>query len=145
MENTETEEGRELLDYTLPETSMEYLEKMRELCAQNGAELVLIKAPTNSWRYWWYDEWDAQVAEYAEQKGLAYYNFIDKTEEIGIDYTTDTYDAGVHLNVYGAEKMTEYFGQILSDAHGLSGTEHTQAETDAWKSRVEEYYKERNR
>ncbi len=144
MEDTETEEGRELLDYTLPETSMEYLEKMRELCAQNGAELVLIKAPTNSWRYWWYDEWDAQVAQYAEQKGLAYYNFIDKTEEIGIDYTTDTYDAGVHLNVYGAEKMTEYFGQILSDAHGLSDTEHTQAVTDAWNSRVEEYYKERN-
>lgn len=144
MDGEATEEGRELLDYTLPETSMEYLEKMRALCAENGAELVLIKAPTNSWRYWWYDEWDTQVVEYAEEKGLAYYNFIPDTEEIGIDYTTDTYDKGVHLNVYGAEKMTEYFGRILEEKHGLADVSHTEAQAAEWRTRVDEYYKERN-
>lgn len=140
----ETEEGRTLRDYTLPETSMGYLEKMRLLCLENGSELVLIKSPTNSWAYWWYDEWDEQVREYAEKNGLAYYNFIDKTEEIGIDYSTDTYDAGVHLNVYGAEKMTDYFGRILAERHGLSAPQHTSSEIEAWQSRVDAYYKERN-
>lgn len=140
----EAQEGRTLRDYTLPKTAMEYLERMRLLCEENGSELILIKSPTNSWGYWWYDEWDEQVREYAEQKNLAYYNFIDDTEQIGIDYTTDTYDEGVHLNVYGAEKMTDYFGKILTEKHGLSECEHSDEEIEEWRERVDIYYKERN-
>lgn len=140
----ESEEGRTLRDYTLPETAMEYLEKMRVLCEENGSELVLIKSPTNSWGYWWYDEWDEQIREYADSKGLAYYNFIEKTDEIGIDYSTDTYDEGVHLNVYGAEKMTDYFGKILSERHGLSAPTHTEEHRAKWQSLTDAYYKERN-
>ena len=140
----ETREGRELLDYTLPSTSMEYLEKMRVLCEENGIELILVKSPTNSWGYWWYDEWDEQVVEYASSKELAYYNLISETEKMGIDYSTDTYDEGVHLNVYGAEKATDYFGRILKENHGLGGLTHSEAHVAAWKERVEEYYKERN-
>lgn len=140
----ESEEGRTLRDYTLPETAMEYLEKMRVLCEENGSELVLIKSPTNSWGYWWYDEWDEQIREYADSKGLAYYNFIEKTDEIGIDYSTDTYDEGVHLNVYGAEKMTDYFGKILSERHGLSAPTHTEEHRAKWRSLTDAYYKERN-
>ena len=140
----EDEEGRALRDYTLPASSMEYLEKMRELCERNGSELVLIKSPTNSWAYWWYDEWEEQVREYAEQKGLAYYNFIEQTEQIGIDYATDTYDAGVHLNVYGAEKMTDYFGKILAERHGLSAPSHSAEQVSAWEQRAKRYYDERN-
>ena len=140
----EQESGRTLRDYTLPKTSMDYLEKMRLLCQENGAELILIKSPTNSWGYWWYDEWDAQIREYADEKGLVYYNFIDETEQIGIDYATDTYDEGVHLNVYGAEKMTDYFGNILKKDHGLDNLSHSDATVEEWALRVEEYYKERN-
>lgn len=140
----EQSEGRELLDYTLPESAMKYLDMMRDLCKENGAELVLIKAPTNSWGYWWYDEWDAQIVDYAAENDLAYYNFIDEVDAIGIDYTTDTYDAGVHLNVYGAEKMTEYFGNILATKHGLNSPSHTSDEIDAWAERVAKYYDERN-
>ena len=83
------------------------------LLQEKGIELILIKAPTNDWRYHWYDEWDAQICDYAEQNGLAYYNFIPLCEEIGIDWETDTYDVGVHLNVYGAEKLTSYLGRLL--------------------------------
>lgn len=137
-------DGKEELDYTLPATSMEYLEKMRVLCEENGAELILIKSPTNSWAYWWHDEWDEQVRDYAEKKSLAYYNFIPKTEEIGIDYTTDTYDKGVHLNVYGAEKMTDYFGKILAEKHGLADVSHSAQTISKWEARVAEYYRERN-
>ena len=138
------EQGRNLRDYTLPQTAMDYLEKMRLLCQENGTELILIKSPTNSWAYWWYEEWDEQVREYSKENGLAYYNFIDDVEEIGIDYNTYTYDAGVHLNVYGAEKMTDYFGKMLKENHGFDEIEHSQAVASAWTARVEEYYKERN-
>ena len=131
---------RGISDYTLPSTSMDYLEKMRVLCEENGAELILVKAPTNSWRYWWYDEWNSQIEEYAEQKGVAYYNFIPLADEIGIDWSIDTYDAGAHLNVYGAEKMTEYFGEILKNAHGIEGS----GASEAWDMRVD-VYNERKR
>jgi hypothetical protein len=137
----ESEEGRGLIDYTLPATAMEYLDKMRMLCEEKGAELILIKAPTNSWGYWWYDEWDTQIAEYAEKNSLAYYNFIPLCDEIGIDWSTDTYDEGVHLNVYGAEKLTEYFGRILSEKHGIDDRRDDSALSKAWEQSVTEYNK----
>ena len=34
---------------------------------------------------------------------------------MGIDLKTDTYDGGIHLNVYGAEKYTRWLGQHLCD------------------------------
>ena len=129
---------------TLPDSAMEYLEKIRLLCDENGAELILVKAPTNSWRYWWYDHWDAQICEYAEEKDLTYYNFIPLCEEIGIDWATDTYDAGLHLNVYGAEKLSDYFGEILKDSHGIPDR-RTDAELSAlWQGRVDKYKQDKN-
>ena len=124
----------------LPYSAMEYLEKMRLLCEENGAELILIKSPTNSWRYWWYDHWDEQIVSYAEQKGLAYYNFIPECEEIGIDWATDTYDAGLHLNVYGAEKLSDYFGNILVTSHGIADRRSDETLSAEWQGRVERYH-----
>ena len=129
-----------LIDYTLPATAMEYLDKMRRLCEERGIELILVKAPTNFWRYHWYDEWDEQVAAYADANGLAYYNLIPKSEEIGLDMSTDTYDAGAHLNVYGAEKLTRYFGGILRDTHEIPDQRVNSHASVVWEERVEAYY-----
>lgn len=138
----ETEEPRANLMLNLPESSMEYLEKMRLLCEENGSELILIKAPTNSWGYYWYDEWEEDVKTYAEEKGLVYYNFIPKCEEIGIDWLTDTYDEGMHLNVYGAEKMSDYFGKILTDTHSIPDRRNEAETAKTWNEHLR-IYKER--
>ena len=133
-----------LADYTLPATSMEYLERMRLLCEENGIELVLIKSPTNNWKYYWYDEWDVQICNYADEHQLSYYNFIPLCEEIGIDWNTDTYDAGVHLNVYGAEKLTSYFGEILCRDFGLESRKDD-AELEAlWQTKLQAFYAQRD-
>lgn len=142
---TEEIEPFPLTQPTLSATSMDYLEKMRALCAEKGIEFVLIKAPTNSWRYYWYDEWDAQIVDYAEEKGLDYYNFIPLCEEIGIDWMTDTYDAGAHLNVYGAEKLTSYFGRILAEKYGIENRWDDSALAQVWDAKVTNYYDEKNR
>ena len=136
--------GIPLADYTLPEIGFEYLEKMRALCEEKGVEFILVKAPTNNWKYYWYDEWEAQIVAWANEKNVEYYNFIPLDEEIGIDWNTDTYDAGVHLNVYGAEKLTSYFGKILVEKYGFSDRRGN-AELDAvWSKKLEIYQKERN-
>ena len=131
-------------DDLLPEVSFGYLDRMRELCAEYGIELILIKAPTNNWKYHWYDEWDDEIVAYAEKHDLSYYNFIGEDEEIGLDWTTDTYDAGIHLNVYGAEKLSRYFGEILRDGHGVSDRSGDTALASAWDAITERYYAERN-
>lgn len=132
-----------LVDDALPKTSMEYLEKMRALCEKNGIAFVLIKAPTNDWKYHWYDEWDEQIVSYAATHEIPYYNFIPLADEIGIDWNVDTYDAGVHLNVYGAEKLTAYFGAILANSLGLESRKDDAALAQVWQQKLDAYYAER--
>ncbi len=134
-----TEEGRNLSDYTLPSGSMEMLEKMRLLCEEMGIELILMKAPTNSWAYWWYEEWEEQIDAYAAEKNLTYYNFISLCDEIGLDWQTDTYDEGVHLNVYGAEKLSRYFGQLLREEHQIPDRRDDAECSARWATRVAAY------
>lgn len=141
---TRDADGIPLANYTLPAVGFEYLEKMRALCEEKGVEFILVKAPTNTRGYYWYSEWDAQIISWANEKGVDYYNFISLDEEIGLDWSTDTYDKGVHLNVYGAEKLTSYFGNILAEKYGLSDR-RGDSELDAvWAEKLAAYQKERN-
>jgi len=133
-----------LVDYSFSDTCWMYLDMMRELCEKHGTELVLIKAPSLS-PVWW-PEWEEQIEEYAEKHDLLYWNFLEHQEEIGIDWSTDTYDTGLHLNVYGAEKMSKYFGQLLIDEfggpdvkNGLGKGALTGHLTTLWAEKVETY------
>ena len=141
---TDFSEGREQLDYTISDNSWKYLDMMNQLCRENGIELILVKAPTNSWQFFWHDEWEEQVVDYAQKNQLAYYNLIPLCDEIGIDWSQDTYDAGAHLNVYGAEKTTRYFGRILANEHKLGDRRGESALASEWQIRLDRYYKERN-
>ena len=129
--------------YPIPSGNLEYLEKMRQVCADSGIELVLVKTPTNSWRYPWYGEWSEEIDGYAASSGLSYYDLTEKTDEIGIDLLHDTYDGGLHLNVYGAEKTTRYFGEILKQYINNNNTDDKTDEV--WKAKTERYYNERNK
>jgi hypothetical protein len=63
--------------------------------------------------------------------------------ELGLDWSTDTYDAGLHLNVYGAEKWTLYLGNLLMTNHGVPDR-RGDAELDAlWEQRIHNYHNEK--
>ena len=130
-----------LEDYAISPICMEYLDKIRLLCQDYGVELILIKAP--SIYPIWYDEWDAQIAEYADIHGLAYYNLYALAEEIGIDWNLDTYDAGLHLNVWGAEKLSRYFGQLLTEQHGLTSQRGDAVLESVWAEKCAAYEAEK--
>ena len=142
FEEQEADATNRLYDAQLPAICFEYLDKMKELCEQNGATLILIKTPTNSATYWWYDEWDEQICEYAANNSIDYYNFIEN-QEIGLDWSTDTYDRGLHLNVYGAEKLTRYFGRILQTKYSLESRNDNAETLDLWTKKVQQYYNEK--
>jgi len=142
---TTEREGEQLFDYTLPETAFAYLDKMRALCEERGIELILVKAPTNHWKFWWYEEYDTQINAYADKHGLEYVNFIPLADEIGIDWQTDTYDGGMHINVYGAEKLTDYFGRMLSEDFGIEDRRADAELAEAWDEKVKIYYDRKNK
>ena len=126
-----------LADYTYSDIDWEYLDKIRDCCREHGITLILIKSA--SCYPYWFDEWDQQIKEYAEKNDLTYVNFLEHADETGIDYTTDTYDAGLHLNLSGAEKSSAWFGKILQQQPGITDR-RGDAELDAkWQEKIEFY------
>ncbi len=133
--------GRILADYSFGETAYEYLDKITALCQNKGITLILIKAP--SLYPYWYDQWEAQIETYAEENDLLYINFLELTEEIGIDYTTDTYDAGLHMNLSGAEKLSRYLGEVLSKELGLADRSSETHLAQIWEEKLAAYEAEK--
>lgn len=129
---------RPLVDYSFGQTSWDYLDKMRTLCESHGTQLVLVKAPSLS-PVWW-DQWDKQIQEYADEHDLLYINMLEHQEEIGIDWSKDTYDTGLHLNVYGAEKAAAWFGRILSEECGVPDRRTDTEIAARWAEICKTYY-----
>lgn len=128
--------GRPLADYTFGDKAMEYLDRIRTLCEDNGIALLFIKAP--SLYPEWYSEYEDQVLSYAAQYNVPYINFLNFREEIGIDYTTDTYDGGLHMNLSGAEKLSHYIGPVLLEM-GVSDRRGDSELEQIWQEKIADY------
>ena len=133
---------RPLPDYQFPDICYDYLDGMRQLCQENGVELILIKAP--SVYPFWYEEYDAQIQQYADRHGLKFYNFLNHVEAIGIDYAVDTYDAGLHMNLTGATKLSRYFADILAEKHGIPDRRTDPNVAELYESKLRRYDAEAN-
>jgi hypothetical protein len=126
-----------LADYTLSAVCFDYLEKARVLCEENGIDLILFKAPIMYPH--WYPEWDEQLFAYADEHGLLYINALGAIDEIGIDFSTDTYNGGLHLNLQGAEKFALFLGEILH-GRGLRDLRSDAAVSKVWAGKARLYY-----
>ncbi len=122
--------AQKLTDYEFADICYEYLDKMTELCKSNGIQLILMKAPSISPA--WYDEWELQIEEYAKKNQLLYYNFLEMQDETGIDYMTDTYDYGLHLNLSGAYKLSDLFGSLIKENTGVSDMRGNTEYSEYW-------------
>jgi len=126
-----------LTDYSFGDNAWQYLDKMTQLCKENDIQLVLIKAP--SLYPHWYEEWELQIEEYAAEHELRYINFLEHTEEIGLDFNKDTYDAGLHMNLSGATKLTSYFGEILTEQCQVENRSAEEELQEIWKKKRQAY------
>ncbi|MCI9105642.1 MAG: SGNH/GDSL hydrolase family protein [Lachnospiraceae bacterium] len=138
---TEFPTERRRSDYTFPEQNMRYLQEIVTLCQENGIELMLMKAP--SMYPVWVEPYEEQITEFAEKKGIYYVNTLLYADEIGIDMSTDTYDEGLHLNVYGAEKLSAWLGEKLRERYDLTDFRGEEGLAQAYNQRLEEYKKEK--
>ena len=131
---------RPLTETKFADITYEYLDKIRELSEENNIELVIIKAP--SLYPYWYTEYDEQIEEYASKYGLDYYNFLENILEIGLDYSVDTYDGGLHLNLSGATKLSKYFAPILKEKYSLTDYRDNEEVNAYYQKELEKYYEE---
>ncbi|MCI8345115.1 MAG: SGNH/GDSL hydrolase family protein [Clostridia bacterium] len=128
---------RRLSSYEFEQNCYDYLNKITKLCKENSIKLVLIKAP--SVYPYWYDEYEEQIQKYAKENNLDYYNFKENVEEIGIDYSTDTYDGGLHLNLDGATKLSKYFSKILKENYELTDYRENEEISKIYNEKLEIY------
>ena len=113
----------------IPENSMEYLEKIIQLCQENGAEFVMFAIPygieTDQARYDRRQGINLTLETYLEEQGIPFL-FYQKDIDAGIDFSTDFRDK-THLNTYGAEKISSHLGKWLRETYQLLITEAKRA------------------
>lgn len=119
----------------LGDTAMYYLDQIRLFCERKGIKLLLLKAPSVS--PVWYDTWEDQVVEYADTYDLDYINYLDLVDEIGIDFATDTYDEGLHMNYQGAIKCADYLGNYLVTNYQLKDLHSDPQISEIWKKKAQ--------
>lgn len=93
----------------IPENAKRTVRSLAALCEKQGTKLLLLSAPSAAN---WTDACHNAVAALAKDLGVSYVDM--NLEEVGIDWTLDTPDAGDHLNGTGAEKASRWLGEYLS-------------------------------
>lgn len=93
----------------------QYLLKFKQLCEENGAQLVLLKIP--SFYHINTDPWTPEKAklirDFADKNSIPFYDY--SLDYNLVDPTTDFCDGGPHVNVRGGIKVSEVFGAVLRD------------------------------
>ena len=56
-----------------------------------------------------------------------------------MDFSTATYDSGLHLNLYGAEKLSRWFGQWLTENGGVEDRREQEEYTRVWNEKSAAY------
>ena len=114
--------------------SYTYLDKIVQLCQEEGIELVLFKTPAKRWCV----TYSQAAQDYASANGLKFMEFYYELEQIGIDPSTDLRDDIGHMNQYGAEKFSSYLAHEVLPELGLQDHRSDEA-FQRWSSEYDEY------
>lgn len=108
---SETEEKK-----TMTDTVLSYMDHIIDECKNCGAELILLSTPSpHNYDYARHNT----LLAYAKEKGLKYVDMNLQLEKTGIDWETDSFDKGDHMNLAGAMKVTSFLGEYLSENFSL--------------------------
>lgn len=119
----------------IPASVRIYMDEIHKLCNENGAFLILMSAPSP--KNYNFKKHNA-IAEYAKEKGLPYMDLNLQVKELGMDWQTDSYDKGDHLNLNGAQKVTSWVGKYLKENYALPDY-RGKSEYQSWDEEKEKY------
>lgn len=116
----------------LREDDKMYLEKMIDLTDKNDIELIFFISP------YVLREGDAPyfnaAEQFAEEHNIPFLNFNKMYDQIGFDFDNDMRaekHAGSHMNNFGSAKVTNYFGEYITENYTLP---------NLWKNGGQEYF-----
>ncbi len=98
------------------EDNLYYLKKITDFAEANGVKLLVtaLPSPVN------YDRSrHDSIQKWAEENGVDFIDLNLLTDEMGIDWATDTKDGGDHLNLSGSKKVSAYLGNYIAEHYSL--------------------------
>ncbi|MCI1269347.1 MAG: hypothetical protein LKG21_05530 [Ruminococcus sp.] len=131
---------RKYMKYTdktrpLPDINRRYVSKMAEYCRKNGAELVLVSTPSS--KNWNYQKHNA-IERLAKEQKIKYVDLNLISDQLHIDWLSDTRDRGDHLNYTGATKVSDFMGNYLAENFKLKDHRNDKAYSK-WNSALQRY------
>lgn len=126
------------------EKNYDNLKKVLKLCRDNGCDMVMVKMPVVSKNEKvnarWSNEKHQIIQQWCDGEGLEFLdlNYLD----VGIDWQMDSCDGGAHLNLRGAEKVSQFFTQWLEDHYSFEDNAN-QKTRETWDLQLRVYQKER--
>ena len=75
---------------------------------------------------------------YAEEHDMTFIDFNTLTGKYAIDWSEDTRDGGMHMNSYGARKVTAYLGKYLTSNYTFENKQND-IEYANWNKEYAEY------
>ena len=118
----------------------EYFYRILDLCEEKDIPLVLVKAPYPQRAE--VGEASNTVRRIARERGVPYIEYDRIMDQLNFDYSGDTIDSQ-HLNVYGAEKVSQHFEAYLLENFSLPD-HRGEAQYKILDQKTEEDYNKRN-
>ena len=115
---------------------MYYLNKFVDLCHENGIDVMLVTIPntlTSS------KENHEAVRKYAESRNIPHIDFGTHPEYVNIDWTLDTRDGGVHMNTFGAKKISDYLGKYIKEHYKIPDRRNDKKLAERWNKDYKKY------
>lgn len=113
------------------------LHSMVNYCRSIGATPVLVSTPST---VNWNTARHNGMKEFAHELGVAYLDLNVGPTKVDIDWNTETADAGDHLNLAGAKKVSNYIGGYLSRFYKLKDHRDDKA-YNSWNKALMHYRK----
>lgn len=99
----------------------EQMDSLVNMCKENGAKILLVEVPSlTSWNYKRHNA----VTQYAEKRNLKFLDLNLYANEIGIDFDYSFRDNGNHLNYFGAQAVTSWLGDYISDHYNIESRKY---------------------
>ena len=120
---------------SIPLVNRLLVKQIQELCEANGAKLLLLSTPsTVNWNYQRHNG----IQELADELDLEYIDLNTKPQEVPIDWSTDTYDRGDHLNYSGSRKVSQFLAKYLEGTQMFSDR-RGDSKYASWNTLLQDY------
>ena len=121
----------------MPLLNQWYLRAIHNFCKEQNVTLILVSTPsTTNWDYYYHNG----VTEMAQKLDVPFIDTNLMSQEIPINWETDNYDGGDHLNYTGATKVTQYIGDFLKDT-GLFTDKREDPDFQQWNLALADFQK----